>query len=256
MFRKSWLDSLRYKSFRDIGFYVRCYRTVTRETRNVMQAIDLEAFECIAQGYPSPKDLEVEFNPFYLDLVNAVRVSLYRILELGLHLGPSIRILDIGTGPGVFPFCCQHYGHEVVCTDVDDNPFFNEVTQLLGVDRRVWRVECFEPAPDFGSRFDLVTATNVGFNRVSKPTNRRKSGAEWSVPEWDFFLMDLARRVATGQGRVFLTLNTLQRRKRDVALHEELLKFFTDRGGQLPSRGRIVFPSLARFQEPQPDGSP
>ena len=146
MFRLDWLEALHYKSFSDGVFFLQNYAWVKQQTKRLLAGVDLEAFTRVGKSLP-----RANFNPLYLDLEDTLGVSLYRLRRLGLDRGPSRAILDIGTGPGVFPYVCQHFGHRVVCTDIDNKPYYNDITELLKLDRRIWRVEKGIPAPDFGT---------------------------------------------------------------------------------------------------------
>jgi SAM-dependent methyltransferase len=237
MFRLDWIEALHYKSAADAVFFCRNYLWVRRNTRRLVAGVDRAAFDQVGQSLP-----RANFNPLYLDLADTMGVSLYRLRRLGLDSGPSHTILDIGTGPGLFPYVCQKFGHRVVCTDIDNKTYFNDITELLKLDRRLWRVERNVPAPDFGTTFDLVTATNIGFNVI--PPGRRK---EWFTDEWDFFLADLASRVVSPRGRIYLTINQLQKRNRDASRDRALLDHFAEQGAVFPSYGHILFEDMSRL---------
>ena len=55
--------------------------------------------------------------PHYLDLMKCLYRDLDEALQLGLHQTRGKRILDIGTGPGFFPYILNRLGHEVVATE-------------------------------------------------------------------------------------------------------------------------------------------
>jgi hypothetical protein len=241
----SWIaDTLRYKSLTSIASYVRHYPWVARESRRLLDTIDHDAFAALRAKQHSPR-----FNTVYLDLPTTLRVAVYRFIALGIQdsKGP-VSVLDIGTGPGVFPFVCTQHGHVAVGTDIDKTPYFNDLTALLKIDRRLWQVEPFSPAPAFGRSFDLITATNVGFNVIRRETAGRRIGDEWGIEEWDFFLTDLARRVASQSARIFVTINQMQRPGRDRAGDRRLLDYFASRGAMFPTRGHVYFPSLHRLR--------
>ena len=76
---------------------------------------------------------------------------------------------------------------------------FAEITSLLGVRRVIQRIQAFRPLPDLGGKFDLITAFMICFNSHRRPNL-------WGVPEWNFFLDDIAKHLAP-RGRVWLELN-------------------------------------------------
>lgn len=238
MFRQDWLRSITYKSFGDTAFFLRHYPWVRRQRKRLMNEIDLDEFARLGRK-PQTKN----FNPLYLNLWDTMTVALYRIRRLCLDTAPPLDILDIGTGPGVFPYVCQQFGHRVVCTDIDATSYYNDLATFFGLDRRIWRVLPHEPAPDLGRVFDLITATNIGFNKL--PGKPRK---DWFVEEWRFFLEDIATRLAKPEARIYLTINQMQRargpeqRRADASL----LGFFAACGARFPSYGHILFEGVGK----------
>lgn len=122
-----------------------------------------------------------------------------RIFALGLHRERSLRILDVGTGFGLFPYAARELGHRVVGLDRDD-PFFEAVACATGIERVVHEIQPFEPLPTIpGTPFQLVTAFATCFDRAGEP-------GQWGVAEWGFFLRDLARQL-TEDSRLYLKFN-------------------------------------------------
>ncbi len=70
---------------------------------------------------------------------------------------------------------------------------------MLGVPRVVGRIDRYQPLPDFGAKFDLITAHMICFND-------HKTDHVWGPPEWEFFLKDAAQYL-TPRGRVQLGFN-------------------------------------------------
>ena len=164
----------------------------------VLSELDSTRFEELGKRFP-------EIRPYpgpgkYLDLRTWMRRHLVHLQALDLLDGPPRRILDLGTGNGYFPYLCGRRGHRVVALDLDTFAFYNELTALLGIDRRAHRILAFEPLPDLGGPFDLVTAFNVSFDAHYSPQM-------WNAAEWDFFLRDVATRQLQPEGRIFVKLN-------------------------------------------------
>jgi hypothetical protein len=117
---------------------------------------------------------------------------------------------------------------------MDRLSMFREVTRLLGVRRVVKRIEAFRSLPDFGQKFDLITAFMVCFNNHKMPDL-------WKVPEWEFFLDDLAKHL-TPRGRVWLELN----QEYDGSFYTpELKEFFQKRGARINEQ-KLIFNSGLR----------
>jgi len=117
---------------------------------------------------------------------------------------------------------------------VDYLPMFAEITRLLGVRRVIQRIRAFDPLPELGAKFDLVTAFMICFNNHKQPNL-------WDVPEWEFFLDDLAKYVAP-RGRVWLELN----REYDGTFYTpQLREFFALRGAKIDEHKIILNSGLA-----------
>ena len=136
----------------------------------------------------------------YADVAHWLKRHVIKIQDLGLHRAPPRDILDLGCGGGFFLFIARHFGHTGLGLDIDEFPLFRELTELLEVPRVVWTIAPFQPLPDFGRRFDLITAFSTRFNRD------REDRHVWGVKEWNFFLDDLAARLKPG-GQVFFEIN-------------------------------------------------
>jgi hypothetical protein len=108
---------------------------------------------------------------------------------------------------------------------------FADITRLLGVRRVIQRIQAFEPLPDLGAKFNLVTAFMICFNN-------HKQADLWGVAEWEFFLDDLARHLAP-RGRVWLELN----REYDETFYTPELREFFQRRGATIDEHKIIFNS-------------
>ena len=135
-----------------------------------------------------------------------------------------------GCGGGFFLFILKNLGHSVTGLDTDRVPLFGELLELFGVRRVVYRIDAFEPLPDFGQQFDWITAFSIGFDR-SRDTNVR-----WGVKEWDFLLRDLQRHLAPG-GKIYLAVNPLPNGE---YLTPEVRDFFSSCGADV-ERERVFF---------------
>src|SRR6478672_5733501 len=96
--------------------------------------------------------------PKYLEIERWMEINLKRVRDLGLDLGGRKRVLDIGCGTGYFLYICQYLGQEALGLDLDEEPGFRDMVNLLGVKRVIWRIEAYQPLPDLGHKFDVITA--------------------------------------------------------------------------------------------------
>lgn len=171
--------------------------------------------------------------PKYLEIQPWMEINLKRVRDLGLDLGGRKRVLDIGCGTGYFLYICQYLGHDVLGMDLDEEPGFTEMVELLGVKRVIFRVEAYQPLPDLGRKFDVITAHMICFNG-------HKSEKLWKIPEWEYFLDDLSERLLQPGGQVGLELN----REFDDSLYTpELKEYFEARGAEIHTQ-RVVFNPL------------
>ncbi len=172
--------------------------------------------------------------PKYLNWRTWLAANVRRIRDLELDLGKRRRVLDIGCGNGYFLYICKLLGHEVQGLDIGDYPMFSEVTRLLEVPRVNWRIKPFEPLPDLGARFDIVSAHMICFNN-------HKHANLWGPAEWDFFLTDLGSHLAP-RGRVWLELN----REYDGTCYTPELKASFEKRGAVVVANRVTFNSGIR----------
>jgi SAM-dependent methyltransferase len=202
------------------------------ETQRVIETIDPAGFEQIRQRY-AVGDPGADW-PKYLDLDRWIGVNIRRIRQLELDLARSKQILDLGCGAGYFLYIAQLLGHSGVGLDIDRVTMFGKITRLLGVRRVVQQIEAFRPLPNFGQKFDVVTAFMICFNDHKMP-------GLWGVPEWEFFLNDLAKHL-TPRGRIWLELN----QEYDGTFYTPQLKeFFQKRGAKIDEH-KIIFTSGLR----------
>jgi SAM-dependent methyltransferase len=167
----------------------------------------------------------------YADVKRWLRLNIVRAQDLKLHRSPPKAVLDLGCGGGFFLFVLQHLGHTCLGLDIDEFPLFTQLLDLFGVERRVWAIRPFEPLPDLGRKFDLITAFSIDFNRI-------KRDWWWGPAEWAFFLDDLKRHLNPG-GSIFLGLNPGHNKEYYTP---ELLEFFLSRGASV-ERENVTFPA-------------
>lgn len=152
----------------------------------------------------------------YLNAERFLEIAIGHFDWVGGFERREMRVLDIGTGAGYFPFVCANAGHRAEALDVPENDFYREITDLLGVLRHEHRIHAFQPLPSSVGRFDLITAFAVCFN-AHGTTN------VWGPDEWRFLLSNLRSNHICEGARLFLKLN----REPDGTLYtDELFQFF------------------------------
>ena len=197
------------------------------ETQRVIDTIDAAGFEQIRRRYVVA-DPGADW-PKYLDLDRWIGVNIRRIRQLELDLARPKRILDLGCGAGYFLYIAQLLGHSGVGLDMDRLPMFREITRLLGVRRVVQRIQAFRALPNFGQKFDVITAFMICFNNHKMP-------GLWGVREWEFFLADLGKYLRP-RGQIWLELN----QEYDETFYTpELKEFFHKRGAKIDEQKVIL----------------
>lgn len=167
----------------------------------------------------------------YADVEHWIKINVERVQDLKLQRQPRQEILDLGCGGGFFLFICRQLGHRGLGLDLEQFPLFTDLVDLFQIERRIWRINAFEPLPDLGRKFDWVTAFSTGFDR--------SQGVLWGSAEWDFFLNDLEKHLRPG-GKMFFALNP---GKDGRFYSDELRDFFLNRGATI-ERERIFFPAV------------
>jgi cyclopropane fatty-acyl-phospholipid synthase-like methyltransferase len=137
----------------------------------------------------------------YADVEHWLKINLPRVQDLKLDRSPPKQILDLGCGGGFFLFLAKQSGHKCLGLDVGDFPLSNELIEVFGLERVTCKIRAFQPLPEFGRKFDLITGFSAAFNR-SEDESRG-----WNPEEWKFFLEDLDRHLNPG-GKILLEINS------------------------------------------------
>ena len=184
-----------------------------------LDKIDSERLREIKRRYVGSTDRYAK----YADVERWLKINLPRVQELKLDRSPPKQILDLGCGAGFFLFLAKQFGHRGVGADVDLYQLSNELIDLFGVERITHRIRAFQPLPDFGKQFDLITAFSSAFGR-SEDESRG-----WTVEEWEFFLNDLDRHRVSGS-QILLEINS---GKDGRYFPTEVRDFFLKRGAEV-----------------------
>jgi len=171
--------------------------------RRILATLDRAEFARLRECYPyRPNARKINA---YEDAAYWIGINVERAQDLWLDRTPPLRILDLGCGAGYFLYVCRFFGHEAVGLDTDEEPLFRGTTELLNVHRVISRIHPRVPLPDFGDKFDLVTAHRVCFHRITRAENGEWN--EWTPAEWNFFINDIRTRFLKPNGRLLLDFN-------------------------------------------------
>jgi len=213
-----------------------------RMYRRAIAAIDPQAISKIQRKYRTDlADFDPD-GPFkYGDIPFWVAHKAQHAALLELDRRAPCSLLDIGTGCAHFLAIANALGHRSVGIDVD-MPFYADVCNALGIDRRCCTVKAGERLPSFGMRFDVVTAFWTNFNYIF-PT-AQAPGRCWSKAEWEFFLRDIEETLANTPATVFLEVNPEAQPDGTARLNEALLAWLRGTAGS--GEGAMVLLSLPR----------
>jgi len=177
-----------------------------------------------------------------------------KYLEAGVHIARAIRnakkldlcknesgtldILDIGSGAGYFPFVCKHYNHQAMAIDLPDNPMYNEMKNLLGVECLHYAILPFQVFPPLEKKFDLITGFQILFDRP-------RDQSPWGSKEWTFFLKDI-RKILKPEARVFLELNTYK--PEEEIIFKENIQFLKSIGAHIVGHEVLIENKTLMFE--------
>lgn len=227
----------KYKNKLDQNFFFRLKTLISfkLKLKKINSSIDKKSFSVLNEQYK-----DVAPDPGYSKYLNYpfwTMRNLWHVYILGIQRSNPISILDIGTGAGYFPYICSKLGHNVIATDIDTDPMFNDLIDFLNVKRVINEIKANEPLPKFGVKFDLVTGFMVCFNGHT-------TTHLWTSAEWDFFLKDLCQNHCNAGAEIYFTLNA----ERDTNLWytEELYGYFLKTGAEIDGE-RIYYKSIQYF---------
>ncbi len=195
--------------------------------RRAERELDWPALDRLAEAHPKGSERK------YLETRKWLERKLDAALLLGLAAGPPLDILDIGTGGGHFPYVARHFGHRVVAVDLPEIALYDALCAWLGVEKHDVRVEARTPLPDFGRRFDLVTAFMLGFNT-------KADGTLFTLDDWAWFLDDVRANQLKPGGRLLLKMIRQAERCGPKYGDPELMRLFAGRGARFLEADRYA----------------
>ncbi|MGD9873483.1 MAG: hypothetical protein AB7T27_04350 [Kiritimatiellia bacterium] len=203
--------------------YLRC--RLEAEGRNI--------FKCLQSG--EARSILEKFNPVPQKRADTDQYYLVKLAYwLNLPFAKPMRILDIGSRYGQWPFLCRHYGHDAVCSDLPEVLALSEIQgmmNILKIPSMPLKIETLKPVGDIG-KFDLITGLRTRFHSTKPKETRLSSETHWGVKEWDFFLKDIVTHINPG-GQIFFILNRLQEKEKGGGVPAAMTEYFLSRGAQL-----------------------
>lgn len=167
--------------------------------------IDLEAAEKLQEKWAPAFSEFDRTGPYkYADLPFWIAHKVRMAIQIGVHKSAPLQILDIGMGAGHFGAVCQALGHKVVGTDIVE-PIYDDICELLKVERRIEPSARRKPLPDMGRKFDLVTIIWQVFHIMEYLPNGDR--VHWTPEDWGFLFDDLIANHLKADGRIYVQLN-------------------------------------------------
>ncbi len=197
-------------------------------------AIDRETFrkfqaDLLALGDAVFQKAGGQYN--YLDIARYLAIKAHHVVELRLDRASPLKILDLATGGGHFPFLAKQYGHEVIGIDLNI-PIYAKILGLYSVERIAQPIIRMQRMPVAGP-FDVITALRPMFNRsLGDPTHRF-----WTIDEWIWFIEYLCSLLRY-PGRIYFSLNRYFVQQRDTC--DDLLDLFEANGASVCFDSRTV----------------
>jgi hypothetical protein len=152
----------------------------------------------------------------YIDPIEWLENKLQLCVKMGLEESPPLSILDLGTGPGHFPFVARFFGHTAIGSDLpaevndgrEETFIYDDLCAFYGVERIPLAIQAGVALPDLGKRFDLVTSFLTAFNthKDPRPEKAKEKGEPWMPQDWAWFVGESRRTWLTANGRIVMTL--------------------------------------------------
>lgn len=211
-----------------------CRWTHPVDANKILAAIDRDELQRLRARYPERPNAR-KINA-YENAAYWIEVNVRRVQDLWLDRSPPLRILDLGCGPGYFLHVAQLFGHSGIGLDTKNDPLFDGLTEFLGVQRTIARIEPQVPLPDLGEKFDLITAHRVCFHRLERTGPHQ--WREWAPLDWKFFIADVRSRFLEPNGRLYLEFNP--RHDGSSPLTPEIRAAFKNEGARI-FRFKVLF---------------
>ena len=173
----------------------------------------------------------VDGNQKYLDIPywTAHKLSIARRLQL--LSGPPRALLDLGTGAAHILRVAVDHGHTAIGIDIED-PIYADVARVLGVDRRVHRIDRHVKLPNFGQKFDVVTSMWIKYDDMTSGNTLKY----WDIADWAFQLNDIVENQLKFPARIYFALNAQRRADGQYTLDQAVLAWFQGHGASIDTR--------------------
>jgi SAM-dependent methyltransferase len=236
--RAAVLSQLRQEVAQCPNFSLLRLRRIESEIKSSGQWLAVKALAAEAATRLRLEDTYIEDARKYLRVDYWLRVNVLRAAGLGLHEGHPKSVLDLGSGTGLFPFVCRHFGHSAEGLDRSPSEMdgyetvvYQGMTQQLGMPIIRGHIEGFRPL-GLCRRYDLISAFMVCFNR-------HKRADEWGCDEWRFFVDEMSGSLNDG-GKLVLAFNPHEERYGRSRYFDGATRAFFASRGQVGDDGLVI----------------
>ena len=159
----------------------------------------------------------------YLHTEEWVFENLARLYKIGLQKTTGLKVLDLSTGYGYFPYLCNALGHKAEGTDLthSQHNLYEKITRKLKVNVQPLKIEKFKSF-NFNQKYDIITSFMICFNQHKNPEL-------WHIDEWEFFLKNV-NEFLNENGFLVLSFNA-ESIKEPIDI--DLLNYFSDKGAKV-----------------------
>jgi SAM-dependent methyltransferase len=207
---KMWYDALKICGVIRLPKFIINYIVLKKDINKRIEPLKKFSVENPGQSYQK-----------YLNVDYWVFETLLRCYVLGIDKSKKkMKILDIGTGNGYFPFICNYLGHYTESIDIGAIELYDLSIAALEVKRYKETIVAFKQL-DINNKYDLITAFMICFNG-------HNSDSLWHIEEWKFFINSLGKNNLIDSGKIFLSLN--QETNGNETINKSLFKYFGDNG--------------------------
>lgn len=162
-------------------------KNATNELKEIVQSDEFQALKDI-RGEGFFEDMLKFFDVKYVDRAEQI------VKEQLLYKRHNMKIFDIGSGFGYFPWLCKRIGHDVICSDIHVD-LYDRVREFLGLEGVRLRVVPLEKLQIEG-KFDMISALKCSFHDMQ--------GKKWGRKIWRHFYKECVHHL-NKKGMLYIT---------------------------------------------------
>lgn len=166
------------------------------QVRSRLPTAELESL--LAEDPLNMEDLYLHTGKYLLKMDLYLQEKIDIAVALGLDSSKGKKILDIGSGIGLFPWLCKDLGHVCHSTYYDKFPFYEGAWKILKIEEPFHlEVKPDSPWDIEHSKFDIITAHRTVFDRYP---------SLWTAIDWLRFIRQ-ADKCLNRDGVLFVKTN-------------------------------------------------